>query len=124
MTVLVRGLAHEAAGDLRMVLTRAGDTARATAILDKQCASFNFGAVPPVDMNSAGSDYAFSDDARGLLAASCAPVIPNGLYEPAGSMSGLLGQPANGAWQLSMEDIAVVGTQPSTNWPGVRELRG
>ena len=111
MTVLVRRLSHEAAGDLRLVLTRAGDTANAAIILDQQCASFNFGALPPVDLDSPGTDYSFSHDAEVSLATSCAPVIPEGLYQPSGSMGGLLGQPANGAWQLSVQDIASVGAQ-------------
>jgi hypothetical protein len=83
-----------------------------------QCASFNLGAASPVDVSSQGADYAFSDDAADSLTASCAPVVPGGLYLPtsataatsaAGDMSALAGASAAGLWTVTVEDLAPGG---------------
>jgi hypothetical protein len=140
---------HEAAGDLRIILTHGGSTARAAYIMNGQvsaasmrvmitnlatarvtfahrcvratllqCASFNLGAAPPVDVFSQGADYAFSDDAAASLTAACAPVVPEGLYQAAsataagstsGDMSVLAGLPAAGLWTVTVEDLAPGG---------------
>jgi hypothetical protein len=95
-----------------------------------QCASFNLGAASPADVSSQGADYAFSDDAADSLTASCAPVVPGGLYLPtsataatsaAGDMSALAGASAAGLWTVTVEDLAPGGAALSACAAWVRD---
>ena len=77
--VILRGLAHESAGDLQVSLQHSGYSASAF-LINGQCSTCNYGDVSPVNESSAGLDYAFSDDGGSPMTESCSAVIPEGLY--------------------------------------------